>query len=294
MHHAHHAGFAGPVISAVLIAVALVYLRGSRRLRIVHAWHIASFLLGLLFIWVALASPLATLDHRSLTAHMVQHLLLMTFTPPLIWLGAPIKPMVSVLPRRFAEILRAISNTASVHRLGKTMTHPVVCWLGAAITLIAWHIPAIFTVGMRSQAWHGVEQTSFLVTGLLFWLPVMEPSRNLTKPEWLMIVYLFLATLPCDILSGFLVFCDRVVYGAYTNSVGPFGLSALEDQQAAGALMWTSVTILYFVVAMIYAVQLLSPRVAREERWVQSGRASKGVSADTMRMVSRLSECPPK
>jgi putative membrane protein len=294
MHHAHHAGFAVLVVSAVLIAVALVYLCGSKRLRSADAWRIASFLFGLLFIWAALASPLATLDHQSLTAHMVQHLLLMTFAPLLIWLGAPIEPMVSGLPQRSAERLLAVASRPSARRWRKAITNPAVCWLGAAITLFAWHIPAIFMLGVRSQTWHAIEQTSFLVTGLLFWLPVIQPSRNVHKPEWLMLVYLFLATLPCDILSGFLVFCDRVIYPAYANSVGPFGLSALEDQQAAGALMWTTVTILYFMVAMIYAVRSLSPRVAREDRLVRSHPESKHVSADTVRMAWRLSECPPK
>jgi cytochrome c oxidase assembly factor CtaG len=71
---------------------------------------------------------------------------------------------------------------------------------------------------------------------------------------------LFFATLPCDVLSGFLVFCDRVVYPVYFSAVRPFGLSALEDQQCAGALMWTSVTVVYLVVGAILTIRLLSPQ----------------------------------
>jgi len=74
-----------------------------------------------------------------------------------------------------------------------------------------------------------------------------------------MILYLFFATLPCDILSGFLVFCDRVVYPVYLSSSNLFGFSALGDQQCAAALMWTCVTLVYLVAGATLAMRLLSP-----------------------------------
>jgi len=107
-----------------------------------------------------------------------------------------------------------------------------------------------------------VEHASFLVTGLLFWWPVIHPWPSVSRwPELSIILYLFLATLPCDILSGFLVFCDRVVYSVYFSASQPFGLSALADQQCAGALMWTCVTVVYLVTGAILTTRLLSPRV---------------------------------
>ena len=84
-----------------------------------------------------------------------------------------------------------------------------------------------------------------------------------------MLLYLFLATLPCDILSGFLVFCDRVVYPVFSYSQQSFGLSALEDQQRAGALMWTCVTVVYLIAAAIVAARLLSPHQSKEHSILQ-------------------------
>jgi hypothetical protein len=57
--------------------------------------------------------------------------------------------------------------------------------------------------------------------------------------------------LPCDILSGFLVFSDRVAYPAYSSMPRHFGFSVMEDQQCAAALMWTCVTLVYLVPAAI-------------------------------------------
>jgi hypothetical protein len=70
-------------------------------------------------------------------------------------------------------------------------------------------------------------------------------------------LYLFLATLPCDILSGFLVFSERVVYPVYLSGRHPFGISAFDDQELAGALMWTCITIGYLVPAAILTLRLL-------------------------------------
>ena len=138
-----------------------------------------------------------------LTAHMIQHLLLMTIAPPLIWLG---EPLITARPARWPF----------PKRLGRLLGHPAFCWLAAAAALVVWHVPAIFRLGMQSSAWHFIEHASFLTTGLLFWWPVIQPWPSVARwPRWSMLLYLFLATLPCDVLSGLLVFSDRVAYPMY-------------------------------------------------------------------------------
>jgi cytochrome c oxidase assembly factor CtaG len=290
MPHTHHAAIESAWVSAGLILAALLYLVGWARVHrldrdSVGGWRAASFTLGLLFIWVATASPLAALDHDMLTAHMVQHLLLMTFAPPLILLGASVKTLVYGLPHRFVQVMGQSFQSTGLYQVWSALTHPAICWLGAASTLVAWHIPAIFVLGLRSQIWHGIEQASFLATGLLFWWPVVQPLPNSLKwPEPSILLYLFLATLPCDILSGFLVFCDRVVYSVFLSSPQSFGLSALEDQQCAGALMWTCVTVVYLIAATLFAARLLSPHRSEEQPILQFESERSAVRTDPQRM----------
>jgi len=272
MPHLDHSamGPAGAVwLALIIVFTALVYMRGWLHLRstssnLISGWRAASFVIGLFLIWVAVASPLAALDMQLLTAHMVQHLLLMTLAPPLIWLGEPVRPLLHGLPQEFVHWVRPLSRRLPVQQLGKGLTQPVFCWLAATAALVGWHLPAVFTLGMQSGALHMVEQASFLATGLLFWWPVVQPWPSVSRLDLSIILYLFLATLPCDILSGFLVFCDRVVYPAYFSSSHPFGFSALGDQQCAGALMWTCVTIVYFVAGAILTLRLLSPQSTHE------------------------------
>src|ERR1700741_5469590 len=85
-------------LTLILAFAGIVYVREWLRSAI-PGWRAASFLLGLFFTWIAAASPVASFDGRMLTAHMVQHLLLMTFAPPLIWLGEPVTLLLPVLPQ---------------------------------------------------------------------------------------------------------------------------------------------------------------------------------------------------
>src|SRR5580658_917940 len=269
MAHSIQAAFESWTLPAsldlVLVLEALLYLRGWIRLQlsrvnIVPAWRAASFLLGLFSIWLAIGSPLGALDEQLLTVHMAQHLLLMTIAPALILLGAPLLPLLHGLPRHFVQsFLAPPFRYPPMQRLGRLLSQPAFCWLAATAALVGWHVPAAFTLALRSETWHVVEHSSFLVAGFLFWWPVIQPWPSVARgPRWIILPYLFLATLPCDILSAYLSFCDRVVYPVYLNTPRPFAISPLADQQCAGALMWTCITILYLLPAAILTIQLLT------------------------------------
>jgi len=296
MPHLHHAGLWTPrsvLPTLILVFTALVYLRGwqflrSSALKATSAWHAFSFLLGLFFVWVAVASPVAALDHELLTVHMLQHLLLMTFAPLLIWLGAPLGPVLHGLPRRFVgEMLLPMWQSRSEKRYMKALGSPKFAWLAACAALVGWHIPTFFALGMQSVGWHLFEHLSFLVTGLLFWWPVVQRSTG-SGPDPSMILYLFFATLPCDILSGFLVFSDRVVYPIYFSSSHLLGLSPLVDQQCAAALMWTCVTIAYFVAGAILIMHLLSPQGLSQVGLVQSKLSGVGIPRSVPQSLEAL------
>ena len=258
------------MLDVVLIFQAFLYLRGWTRLRVsranvIPAWRAGSFLFGLFLVWLAVGSPLAAFDEQLLTVHMAQHLLLMTIVPALILLGAPLLPLLHGLPRDFVQtILAPLFRYPAMQRLGRLLSQPAFCWLAATAALVGWHVPAAFTLALQSEMWHVVEHSSFLVAGLLFWWPVIQPWPGVAHwPRWSILLYLFLATLPCDILSAYLSFCDHVVYSAYLNVPRPFAISPLADQQCAAALMWTCVTIVYLVPAAVLTVQLLGAQTAR-------------------------------
>jgi len=279
--HAHfdHGSWEFPVsLTLILFLVASLYLRGWISVRSTSAapvptWKATSFFLGLLLIWTAWGSPLALYDHRLLTAHMMKHLLLMTFAPPLVLFGEPLKMFWHVTPRFARNILGHMSRQPFVHRMTRTATRPALCLIVSTLTLVAWHLPMLFTLCVQSEIWHTIEQVTFLGAGLLFWWPVIQPWPSAsTWPRWSTLLYLFLATLPCDILSGFLVFSDRVAYPVYLSAPRMYGFSVLEDQQCAAALMWTCVTLVYLVPAAIISTRLLAPGTSSGGAVPQSDR----------------------
>jgi putative membrane protein len=253
-----------PLTLAMLLA-AFLYLRGWLHLRsvsvnVVSAWRAGSFLLGLFSIWMAIGSPLAAFDEELLTVHMVQHLLLMTVAPALILLGAPVMPFLHGLPQRFVQgVVGPLFRWAPVQQVGRVLSQPVFCWFAPAVALVGWHIPGAFTLALQSEGWHVAEHTCFLAAGFLFWWPVVQPwPSNARWPRWSIPLYLFCATLPCDALSAFLAFCDRVVYPSYISAVNPWSLSPIEDKECAAALMWTCVTLIFLIPAVIVTMQILS------------------------------------
>lgn len=263
-----------PIPLTILLAlVVFFYVRGGLHLRkafptILTLGHMATFTGGMIVIWVAVASPLAALDHELLTAHMVQHLLLMAVAPPLILMGTPALALLHGLPKRFVQaIVGPFLRWTPVRYLEKATTNIAFCWFAGTMTVIGWHLPAMFALGRDSAAWHEIQHASFLLAGLLFWWPVIQPWLSISRsPKWSIPLYLFLATLPCDALSAFLTFCGRVVYTSYLAAPRSFPISALQDQEWAGVLMWVSITFIYMVPAMALTVRILSPAQPRDSQ----------------------------
>jgi cytochrome c oxidase assembly factor CtaG/ferredoxin len=253
-----------------LLAAALLYLRGWRRIRrsrplLFPAWRAWCFLGGLVALWIAIASPLDTLDGLLLTAHMAQHLILMSVVPPLLLLGAPAVPLLRSLPRSaLRDGLGPFFRTPVLHRMFHLLTQPVFAWLAMNITYIAWHVPQAYELALRSPAWHEVEHACFLGTSLLFWFPVIQPWPSVSRgSRWALLPYLIGADLVNTAVAALLSFSPRVIYPSYAAGPRIFGISALSDQAAAGALMWVIGSIFYLVPLASIATRLLSPQSRR-------------------------------
>ena len=247
--------------TAGLLATALLYLRGwceIRRTRplIFPPWRAWCFLGGLLSLWVAVASPLDTLDGLFLVAHMTQHLILMSVAPPLLLLGAPAVPLLRALPRSvLRDGLGPFFRTPILHKLMRLLTHPALAWAAMNIAYLGWHAPQAYELALRSPGWHEVEHACFLGTSLLFWFPVIQPWPSPSRASrWALLPYLVGADLVNTALAAFLTFSPRVLYPSY---------SSLRDQAAAGALMWVIGSIFYLVPVMVIATHLLSPASRR-------------------------------
>src|ERR1700686_4253754 len=151
----------------LLLAVAALYLRGWLHLRAeltrkYTTGRLAAFAGGLVVILLALVSPGDAFGDMLLSAHMIQHLLLIMVAPPLLLLGQPVLPLLRGLPRWvFKDVLGPFLGCREFNQMGRALVHPMVSWLALAAVIRAWHLPQLYELGLHSQAWHQVEHACF-------------------------------------------------------------------------------------------------------------------------------------
>lgn len=235
-------------------------MRGRRILRVPYQGdRLASFLAGLVLIFLASESPLDAFDNLFLSAHMTQHLLLMMVIPPLILLGEPMLPLLRGLPKSWVkEGLGPFLTWPLLRLFFARLTAPVVTWCIFAVSTVGWHLPLFYELALRSPAWHAVQHASFFWTGILFWWPVIRPAPVRYRwPLWIGIPYLLTSDFINTAISAYYIFSDRVLYPTY-ETVRMSGMTAREDQTLAGALMWVPGSIIYLLPAVGIAMKLLS------------------------------------
>jgi cytochrome c oxidase assembly factor CtaG len=296
-----------PWLLGALILTAGVYLRGWLVLhrRDPQRWYggsLTAFVSGLSTIYIALASPIEPFSALLLVVHMLQHLLLMMVAPPLLWLGAPLFPLLRGLPRpvRIFWVAPFLSSP-SLRRLFGRLTHPLTALLLFIATTWFWHVPAVYDRALRSSHWHYVQHICFLGTALVFWYPVVRayPARP-GWSSWLLLPLLLFADLSNTALSALLTFSDRVFYPYYAEVPRLGGLSVAEDQSAAGVLMWVPGSVAFLLPLFGIGIRLLSGgegiRETRREGDKEVSRARSRISlplAAPARSAVYSSPCHP-
>jgi cytochrome c oxidase assembly factor CtaG len=256
-----------PLLLATVLLTAGVYLRGwlvlhRRDPRRWHGGRPAAFLGGLTAIVLALASPIEPFADLLLQVHMVQHLLLMMAAPPLLWLGAPLFPLLRGLPwfLCFFWVAPWLSSPP-LRRIFGRLTHPLTALALFVSATWVWHAPPVYELALRSSGWHYLQHASFLSTALVFWYPVVRPYPARPRwSTWLLLPCLFLADLSNTALAALLTFSDRLLYPYYAEVPRLTGLSPLEDQSAAGVIMWVPGSAAFLLPLFGITVQLLSGR----------------------------------
>src|ERR1700758_3590667 len=146
-------------VGFALVVTALFYLRGWLHLRnalpnLIRVWRLVAFMCGLVSVWTVVAPPLATLDHQSLTIHMVKHLLLMTVAAPLVLAGSPLVILESWTSKCFLEN-KVLLGGLPAGSFERRLTHPVLCWFVGTSAVIGWHLPFAFglAIGFALATW---------------------------------------------------------------------------------------------------------------------------------------------
>ncbi len=268
-----------PTIWLPVLLAAAVWFWTVRRVNVSHPAHPVpvgrtwAFMVGLAAILVALQSGIERYDTFLFSVHMVQHLLLVFVAAPLLVLAAPVTlALRAATPngrRRILAVLRSRPFTL--------IAHPLVAWLAFAVAMWGSHVTPLFDAALEDPLVHDLEHVLYLGTALLFWMPVagVDPAPwRLPFPARILFVLL---QLPLNSFLGVVIlFADHPIYPHYVTTGRPWGPLPLEDQEAAGALMWGIGDLAFLVAIMLVIAAWMRDEEAttRRREAVADARAS--------------------
>lgn len=207
--------------------------------------QVGAFAGAMTLLWVASDWPVHDIGEDYLySVHMLQHMMLSFFLPPLALLATP------------EWLLRVLVGDGRVYAAVKRLSRPLIAGLLFNAAVVITHIPDVVNASVDSAnpALHYLLHVMVVVTALLMWMPVCGPFKELHLGPLPKMLYLFAQSILPTIPAAWLTFAEDTVYAAYDQPVRVWGLSITDDQQFAGAIMklggsiflWTIIVFLWF------------------------------------------------
>ena len=239
-----------PLTVVSLIAAAVLYWRGSTRSHGLRRWEVRCYWAGWTILAIALLSPLHAVGEVLFAAHMMQHELLMLVAAPLLVLGRPMVPFLWAFPLKLRRVAAATLTTEPFQLVWGSASRPFHAWWLHGVALWVWHVPVLYEATVTSSLVHAIQHLSFLVSALLFWWAlVRQPGAR--REYGLAAMYVFGTAVHSSILGALLTFAPSPWYPVYSTTTWAWGLTALEDQQLGGLIMWVPAGVVYTVAALI-------------------------------------------
>ncbi|VXB95332.1 cytochrome c oxidase assembly protein [Massilia sp. 9I] len=260
------------VMALLALSLGLYVLGAARLWRRAHGSRaalrrqFACFLGGWIVLALALASPIDGAGSLAFSAHMVQHELLMIVAGPLLVLGRPLGAWTWALPAAWRGGVGRATHGRLLSVFWREITRPLTAWLLHFAALWVWHVPFLFQAGLEDNNVHALQHASFLFTGLLFWWAVLGKHRR-SAARGAGIVYLFTTMMYTGALGALFTVSESIWYPAYGHNATYFGLTALEDQQLGGLIMWIPAGLVYLAAGLMLSAG-----------WLQRGDTAAGLS----------------
>jgi len=125
----------------------------------------------------------------------------------------------------------------------------ILLWLAL---LYFWHIPALYDAALEHPFVHALEHVCFFTAGVLVWWPLIQPVPMRRPLKGFQTVgYIGGAKFGLAALGLYLTWSSTVFYPYYETVPRIWGLSAINDQNAGGAIMMVEQSIT-FVIALVF------------------------------------------
>lgn len=265
-----------PYVVVSLVIANLWYLAGLIRMRRhlrpgrgTTPAHSAAFAAGVATLAIALLSPIDMLGEQLFCVHMVQHLLLMLVAAPLLVWSRPVVVFVWALPRSWRRGVGRAWTGFGARSAVNGLMHPVVVWFLFAGAFVFWHCPGPYTAALGNEFLHALEHLSFLVTALMFWSIVLAAAGHRRLSYGATLIFVITTAVLSGLPGALMILTTRPLYPVHEAGAALWGMTATEDQQLAGLVMWIPAGFVYLVAASYVFVRWLQDA----ERRLSSARS---------------------
>ena len=198
---------------------------------------------AMVLLWMASDWPLHDISEEYLySAHMFQHMMLSYFVPPLALMATP------------TWLARVLLGNGSLYRAVRFLTKPVAAGVLFNGIVMMLHLPLVVNASVQSGPVHYGMHVVVVTSSLLMWMPVCGPISEFRLGSAGAMIYLFLQSVVPTVPAAWLTFAESPLYDSYDRPVRLWGISIVDDQQLAGAIMkiggglflWAIVIYLFF------------------------------------------------
>ncbi|HUR18719.1 MAG TPA: cytochrome c oxidase assembly protein [Acidimicrobiales bacterium] len=228
--HAHPDVWSMVVVLAGAYWLAVTRLGPSRAARgepVVTARQVTFFGLGLLALWLHSDWPVHDIgEHYLFSVHMFQHIGLTLIAAPLFLMGLP------------GWLVRFLLGPRPVRAVFSRITRPLPAAVLFNTVIVFSHWPVVVNGSLEHHGVHFTVHFVLFTSALIMWFPVVNRLPELptmTYPSRML--YVFLQSVVPTVPASFLTFGDGVLYRFYAHVPRPFSITAIDDQQVAGAMM---------------------------------------------------------
>ncbi|MBD8556622.1 cytochrome c oxidase assembly protein [Rhizobium sp. CFBP 8762] len=216
------------LLGAFVLAIPLYLMRSRGGTQAQHsAFWVAYGLLALFLI-----SPLCALSSALFSIRVLHHVVLIGFVAPLL----------AVALRRETD-----ENSANLLPLF-FLVHTIIVWM--------WHAPVFYSMALASTSLFWVMELSLLLSAFFLWRAIFCAAVN----PGLALAGLLATVIQMGMLGALLTFTERPMFIEHFLTTDAYGLTAMEDQQLAGLLMWVPAALPYLLAALITVFRLLSDK----------------------------------
>lgn len=268
-----------PFFIGALLLVGVLYTTGWRRLRLLRrggparavrmatVWRLIAYWLGLLFIALALLSPIDTLSGLLFFMHMVQHLMLAMLAPPLLLLANPLPIVMWGVPRAWRRrVGRALFGRRSpIRNAIVTVTHPAAMYFLWVTLLWIWHDNALYSLALRNEFVHDLEHFVFFWTAMGLWWHITGAAPHFrSRLSYLTRFGMSIAAVPVTMTLGIVIsFANQLIYTHYATVPRLWIQDPIFDQQLGGVIMWVPGSMMFILAAVVCVARWMTVEEAR-------------------------------